>query len=266
MPAYHAKKRLGQNFLKSEEVIGRVIELLAPAPNDIIVEIGPGRGALALPLARAGATLWAVEFDRDLIGYLSSLLSDYANVQLLNDDFLKFNPTARELGRFKLVGNLPYNITSPVLDWCLRYREYLVTVVLMVQRELGARIAASPGSKDWSPLGILTQSAFSVERAFDVSAEHFEPRPDVMSTVVRLTPLPEPAAPVTGLFERVVRASFQHRRKTLLNNLVPTFSLDTKVAGGLLTELGLSPMTRAEELSIAQFLTLTAALERHKLL
>ena len=265
MPAYHAKKRLGQNFLQSKAVIDRVIELVAPEPDDAIVEIGPGQGALTLPLAASGATVWAVEFDRDLIGYLSALLSGHRNVHLINGDFLKFNPTAQQLDRFKLVGNLPYNITSPVIDWCLRYRENLVSAVLMVQKELGARISASPGSKDWSPLAIFTQSAFTVERMFDVAPTNFRPKPEVTSTVIKLTPIHDGRTEVSGPFERVVRASFGHRRKTLLNNLVSALASDTRLTAEILAELGLAARTRAEELSIDQFLTLTAALARHKL-
>src|SRR5512138_4014222 len=121
MPDYHAKKRLGQNFLTSEKIIHRIIELVAPSPGQTIIEVGSGRGALTLPLAESGASLWAVEFDRDLIDHLDRLLIDYKNVTVLPRDFLAFDPEQYKLERFTIVGNLPYNITSPVIDWCIRY-------------------------------------------------------------------------------------------------------------------------------------------------
>ena len=266
VPAYRAKKRLGQNFLRSKAIVDRVLGLVAPGKNDTVVEIGPGRGALTVPLAESGAAVWAVEFDRDLMLYLSALLASYPNVRLINGDFLDFDPTAEKLDRFKLVGNLPYNITSPVLDWCVRYRERVECVVLMVQRELGARIAGSPGSKDWSPLSIFIQSVFRVEKCFDVAPSHFTPAPKVTSTVLRLTPYPEPLVPDSALFEKVVRASFQHRRKLLVNNLVPEIIPDGITAAEVLCAVGLGGKTRAEEVTIEQFLRLTTELVERKLM
>jgi 16S rRNA (adenine1518-N6/adenine1519-N6)-dimethyltransferase len=266
MPAYRAKKRLGQNFLKSKTIVDRVLSLVSPGKNDRIVEIGPGRGALTLPLAESGASVWAVEFDRDLIQYLASLLANYPNVRLINGDFLDFDPSSEKLDRFKLVGNLPYNITTPVLDWCLRYCERLGCAVLMVQRELGARIAGSPGSKDWSPLAIFTQSVFHVERCFDVAPSHFTPAPEVTSTVLRLIPHAKPLVPGSAQFEKVVRASFRQRRKLLVNNLVPDVIPDGFTANEVLSKSGLGGKTRAEEVTIEQFLKLTTELIERKLI
>ena len=266
MLGYRAKKRLGQNFLKSKAIIDRVLDLAAPSENDTVVEIGPGRGALTVPLTESGAAVWAIEFDRDLMQYLDSLLANCPNVRLINSDFLDFDPIAEKLNRFKLVGNLPYNITSPVFDWCVRYRDCLVCAVLMVQRELGARIAGSPGSKDWSPLSIFIQSVFKVEKCFDVAPSHFTPAPKVTSTVLRLTPRPEPLVPVSALFEKVVRASFCHRRKLLVNNLVPEIIPDGLTAAEVLKNVGLGGKTRAEEVTIDQFLRLTTELVERKLI
>jgi 16S rRNA (adenine1518-N6/adenine1519-N6)-dimethyltransferase len=265
VPSYHAKKRLGQNFLKTDSVIDRVIGLVGPKPEDTIVEIGPGRGALTLPLTDSGATVWAVEFDRDLIGYLTALLRDRSNVKLIHDDFLNFDPAQVPSEHFKLVGNLPFNITSPVIDWCLRYLPRLSCAVLMVQRELGARIAASPGGKDWSPLSILTQMVFDVEQVFDVAPSNFHPRPEVTSTVLKLTPRAVARPELPAGFERVVRASFRQRRKLLANNLGSEIDADHATLAAVLAESGLPGTARAEGISIDQFLTLTQALERHKL-
>jgi 16S rRNA (adenine1518-N6/adenine1519-N6)-dimethyltransferase len=265
MPAYRAKKRLGQNFLKSKSIIDRTLGLLSLSSEDRVVEIGPGRGALTLPLAESGAKVWAVEFDRDLVPYLHSLLTDHPNVRVINGDFLEFDPVAQKLDRFKLVGNLPYNITSPVIDWCLRYRDRIDCAVLMVQRELGARIAGSPGGKDWSPLSVFTQAVFMVEKCFDVGPSHFTPAPKVTSTVLRLIPHPKPLVTESVPFERVVRMSFQHRRKLLVNNLVPVIIPDGRTALEILSQTGLGEKARAEEVTIEQFLNLTTALVERKL-
>jgi len=265
MSSYHAKKRLGQNFLKTNSIIERVVSLVALEPTDTIVEIGAGRGALTLPLVKSGAAVWAVEFDRDLIDYLTSLLADYPETKIINQDFLSFDPDTAQLDRFKLVGNLPYNITSPVIDWCLRYAARLDSVTLMVQKEVGARLAASPGSRDWSPLSIFTQLVFQVESCFDVAPSHFMPQPKVSSTVIRLTPRLEPLGQFSPEFEQVVRASFRQRRKLLTNNLVPRFVDKSEQLTDLYAELGFDRRVRAEALTIEQFLKLTQGLIQRKL-
>ena len=265
MSAYHAKKRLGQNFLRTNSIIERVVSLIAPESTDTIVEIGAGRGALTLPLAKSGADILAVEFDRDLIDYLTSLLAEYPNAKIINEDFLSFDPDTAQLDRFKLVGNLPYNITSPVIDWCLRFASRIDSATLMVQKELGARLTASPGGRDWSPLSIFTQLVFEVEPCFDVAPSHFRPQPKVSSAVIRLIPRPEPIGRFSAEFEQIVRASFRQRRKLLINNLVPRLVDRPEQLMDLYAELGLDRRVRAEGLTIEQFLTLTRALIERKL-
>ncbi len=257
MSAYHAKKRLGQHFLTSEKVVARIVELIGPKADQTILEVGPGRGVLTLPLAQSGATLWAVEFDRDLITYLERMLVKYENVNILQKDFLAFHPEDYSLDRFVLVGNLPYNITSPIIDWCVRYRDRIQQAVFMVQREMAWRITGLPGSKDWSPLGIFTQLYFDATCCFDVPQHAFTPPPEVVSAVIKLTPWPTPPEVDIERLEKVVRASFTQRRKTLINNLVPTIVDDAETAKKHLSELGLSEKSRAEELTIPQFINLT---------
>jgi 16S rRNA (adenine1518-N6/adenine1519-N6)-dimethyltransferase len=251
MPGYRAKKRLGQNFLKTKTVIDRVVAQLEPSPDDTIIEIGAGRGALTLPLAESGATVHAVEYDRDLIGYLESLLSRYKNVRLHHLDFLEYIPDDSAVVRFKLIGNLPYNITTPTIDWCLKYRDRIEVAVLMVQRELGARIAGSPGSRNWSPLSLFTQLVFDIELCFEVHPKHFRPRSE--------------SDKYTPQLDRVVRTSFKQRRKQLVNNLVPDLVSDANTARDILAALDLDPRIRAETLTIDQFLKLTALLTERKL-
>ncbi len=266
MVAYHAKKRLGQNFLKSDEIIARIIDLLAPLENRRIVEIGSGRGALSLPLAQAGALLWAIEFDRDLQGYLKKLLRKFDNAKIIPVDFLTFDPESEQLSDFSIVGNIPYNITSPVIDWCVKYHDRLDRVVLMVQKEPGHRLAASPGSKAWAPISIFAQWYFDIEVCIEVPPESFVPPPAVSSAVIRLTPIAEPPAKLTPEFEKLVRQSFTQRRKTLVNNLVPVIIPDAQAANRILETVGLKPACRAEEISIEQFLKLTNTLIGDKLL
>jgi 16S rRNA (adenine1518-N6/adenine1519-N6)-dimethyltransferase len=264
--AYHPKKRLGQNFLESEDVIRRVLELVDANAESTIIEIGPGRGALTLPLARTGARLLAVEFDRDLIGYLEKLTEKRTNVEIINADFLRYEPDVDSIPRFTLVGNIAYNITSPVLEWCTRYRNRITRTVLMLQKELAARVCSQPGSRDWSPLAVFTQLYFDVRYCFDVPPDSFSPEPKVSSAVVTLSAMERSIETDLPSMQKVVRAAFKHRRKLLMNNLVPDIIPSANVAGEIAAELSLSDTCRAEELSIDLFLKLTDSLVSRKIL
>ncbi|UCD63801.1 MAG: ribosomal RNA small subunit methyltransferase A [Candidatus Zixiibacteriota bacterium] len=257
MTPYRAKKRLGQNFLKSPEITQRIIELVNPEPNDLIIEIGPGRGALTRKLAESKARVVAVEFDRDLIGYLRKLAKRFGNVEVVPQDFLTFEPPPE---KFKLVGNLPFNITSPVIEWAQQYRESIAQACLMVQKEMARRLGSSPGSRDWSPLAIFTRLSFAVEVCFDVSPRHFTPPPKVTSTVVRLWPRQKVEVSHPDRFEKLVRLSFKQRRKTLLNNLLGELPVKREVMTEILGEAGLDQRSRAEHVTIEQFLQLTNVL------
>jgi 16S rRNA (adenine1518-N6/adenine1519-N6)-dimethyltransferase len=262
MAAYHAKKRLGQNFLHSQTIIEQIVALLEQPEQLPIIEIGPGRAALTLPLARSGSPMIAVEFDRDLVGYLTKILKGYPNVELRHQDFLTFEP---ELARFRLIGNIPYNLTSPVIEWCLRYADRIDRVVLMVQQELAHRLAAVPGTKAWSPLSIFAQLRFDIKLAFDVPSSAFRPAPSVVSSV--LTMVPKVAVPIANrkAFERVVAAAFAQRRKTLVNNLTPSLFSESDQLREILETLQVSAKARAEELSIERFLELTEHLTARNL-
>jgi len=168
-------------------VLDRIVTLINASSATTIVEIGPGQGALTIPLAKSGARLVAVEFDRDLIDPLGKKLAKYPNSKVVQQDFLDFVPD-ESLGGFVLGGNIPYNITSPVIDWCIAQVDRLERVILMVQREMGKRIAGRPGTKDWSPLSIMTQLNFDVKYEFEVKPASFTPPPDVHSVVITMTP------------------------------------------------------------------------------
>jgi len=266
MPPYRAKKRLGQNFLKSEDAIARIVAIIEPRPDRTIVEIGPGRGALTLPLGEAGSDVIGVEFDRDLTGYLNRLTRRLDNVRILNQDFLDFDPDALDLDRFTLVGNLPYNITTPVLEWAVQHHEQLDGVVLMMQKEVGTRLSSSPGQRDWSPLAIFTQMYFSIESCFTVDRVSFHPRPRVSSVVIKLTPRRSMSLRHPLPFRIVVRQAFRQRRKLLVNNLVPDIIPSPEVARMLLEELEWPANVRAEQLSSEQFEKLSDLLVRNGLL
>jgi len=263
MPTYHPKKRLGQNFLNSDKIISKIAEVIDPHPGERIIEIGPGRGALTVRLAESGASITAIEFDRDLIAHLSSLFGTNEKVEVLNQDFLLYEPPYE---RFKLVGNLPYNITSPVIDWCVRHREAVISACFMIQKEVARRLSSSPGGKDWSPLAIFTQLHFDVRICFDVAPKHFEPPPKVTSSVVELTPCETAQLDYPEQFERLVRQSFKFRRKVLSNNLVPDLIGEMSAAKVILEEAGLATNCRAEQVSTEQFLKLTKLLVSYNIM
>ncbi|MCK4632625.1 MAG: ribosomal RNA small subunit methyltransferase A [candidate division Zixibacteria bacterium] len=261
-----AKKRFGQHFLNSDIVIARIVEAIEPAAGEAIVEIGPGRGALTVPLAESGARVLAVEIERSAYATITKSLASCENVSVVNRDFLSM--TAEETGfdRFKLVGNLPYNITSPVIDWVVENRDRIVSALFMVQREVANRLTSQPGTKDWSPMAILTGLFFDIENCFDVSPESFTPPPKVDSTVIRLAPSNKPQPSDYSKFEQVVRASFRSRRKQLANNLVPHLCDKPAVVREILQRLNIPQNIRAEQLPTEKFFELTEYLVTYKIL
>lgn len=262
MPSYYAKKRLGQNFLKSKEIIDKLVEIINPQGDEKIIEIGPGRGTLTLPLASSGATIQAVEYDRDLIEYLKKLLSGYSNVQIINNDFLTYEPPFE---RYKLAGNLPFNITSPVIEWAIRHHHQITGAYFLVQREVAARLASSPGSKNWSPIAIFTQIYFDIRVHFDINPRHFQPPPKVTSSFIELISKKVADIKHYKQFEKVVRTGFKTRRKILINNIVPDILPDNALAHKLFIELNFDKHCRAEQLSTEHFLRLTNLLIEHNI-
>ena len=266
MTGIRPKKRLGQHFLVSERIVNSIVELISATSEQAIVEIGPGQGALTWPLSRTGARLIAVEFDRVLAAQLSREFEKNSNVTILNQDFLKFEPQSKDLDKFILCGNLPYNISSPVIDWTVKNRNRVTKAVFMLQKEVALRLTSSAGSKQWSPLAIFTQLYYDTKLCFTVSPQNFEPSPKVDSAVVTLDIKAEPEIKNAVKFELLVRRSFKQRRKLLLNNLVPDIISDSKTAARIFMELGLGPKVRAEEVESSKFLELTEKLVSLKLL
>jgi len=257
-PAHRARKRFGQNFLHDASVIQRIVDALAPAPDQHILEVGPGQGALTGPLLASGARLDAVELDRDLAAWLQQRFAAQPNFRLHQADILKFDiaQISQTPASLRVVGNLPYNISTPCLFHLLRSAHLISDMLFMLQREVVQRMAASPGSGDYGRLSIMLQYHCQVDTLFEVAPGAFRPAPKVTSAIVRLRPhrvLPATAADPT-LFERVVREAFSQRRKTLKNSL-----------GGLIKEAKLAQLPidasqRPDQLSIHDYVAISDAL------
>ena len=252
-----ARKRFGQNFLHDQQVIDRIIASIAPQPTDLLVEIGPGQAALTRPLLESGAELHLIELDRDLVENLESQFSGQPNITIHSCDALRANlPELTGHRPFRLIGNLPYNISTPLIFHVLQWNELIVDMHFMLQKEVVDRMAAPPGSRTYGRLSVMAQYRANITPLFDVLPESFTPTPKVRSTIVRLQPLKKPPVDA-GTFEnlaKVVTAAFSMRRKTLRNSLRAVFSEDQILATGI------DPGQRAEQLSLSQFAALARSL------
>ena len=253
-----AKKNLGQNFLHDRGVIERIVLALDPRPGDRIIEIGPGQGALTFPLLRRHGELTAIEFDRDLLQPLAAAAQAHGALSLLNANVLDVDFSALAAGGMpgegllRLVGNLPYNLSSPILFHALDHAAAIRDMHFMLQKEVVERMAAGPGSKVYGRLSVMLQAYCRVTPLFKVPPGAFRPAPKVDSAVVRLQPLPPGAVVVADRtrFAHVVRAAFGQRRKTLRN------ALSGVVDATAMEAAGVRPDARAEQLSVADFATL----------
>lgn len=256
------RKRFGQNFLRDDAVINAIARAIAPHESEHLVEIGPGEGALTQSLVSSNCRLDAIELDRDLHTHLLAAFSIHPGFRLHSADALRFDfselvddtEPAREgtQQRLRIVGNLPYNISTPLIFKLLDNAPIIADMHFMLQREVVERLAASPGSKDWGRLGIMAQYQCEVSHLFDVPPEAFFPPPKVQSAIVRLTPHiknPHPPCELESL-RTVVKSAFAQRRKTLRNNFKDIFS-DAQLA-----ELNIDPAARAETLALADFVSL----------
>lgn len=243
-----ARKQLGQNFLVDPNIVRKIVEAAALRPDDVVVEIGPGRGALTRALCETAARVVAIEIDRGLCGYLREALADCPNFELHQADALDW-PFDRLPPNSVVVANLPYYVSTPLLCRLLDERARLDRAIIMLQVEVAERLVASSGCKDYGVLSVRTQLASEVRLLFRVSPNCFRPRPDVGSAVVRLAMKP---ATLTGAEERLllrlVRGAFAHRRKRLLNSLRDE-GWDARPVADVLAELGHPDDCRAEFLS-----------------
>ena len=264
------KKSLGQNFLVDRRVLERIVAAAELDRETAVLEIGPGVGALTEFLARAAGKVVAVELDRRLLPVLAETLAPYPHVHVVHGDFLELDLPAFFAEHFAgwtkraVVANLPYYVTTPILFKLIEARDEVPLCVLMVQKEVAARLAAQPGTKDYGALTIAVQFYAEVDYVMTVPKHAFVPRPQVDSAVVRIRRRPAPlaAVPDERLFFRVVRAAFSQRRKTILNNLAHNLEEggSRAAARALLEASGIDPARRAETLSIAEFARLTQRL------
>jgi 16S rRNA (adenine1518-N6/adenine1519-N6)-dimethyltransferase len=256
------RRSLGQHFLRDAGIARAIVELVAPTSADLVVEIGPGQGALTGELARRAGRLIALEVDR---GLLEALRRRWPTVELLEADARTWDYGALERpagGRVLVVGNLPYSVGKPIVAALLEARRAIDAMALMLQREVAERLAASPGGKVYGAMSVLTQAVCDVELALRVPPGAFRPPPKVDSAVVRLTPRPHARVPPTleARFREVVRAAFASRRKTLANALTGGLGLSVGAAREAATRSGVDPGRRAETLTIEEFVSLTAQL------
>lgn len=254
-----AKRSFGQNFLVDKNYIEKIVRAVDPASEDVIVEIGPGRGALTGELLQHAGRIIAIELDRDMIAILNSAFEGKRNFQLLSADALTVDHVelAREAGRpLKLVANLPYYISTAILQRLIEFRHSFTEMILMFQREVVDRIMAKPGSSDRGYLTVLVEAYFEVERLFDVPPSAFRPRPKILSSVIRLRPKPDLRARSLEAFKRLVSAGFQQKRKTMQNNLrssAEALGLDPARIAGILLECDVEPIRRAETLTLSEW-------------
>jgi 16S rRNA (adenine1518-N6/adenine1519-N6)-dimethyltransferase len=256
------RKRFGQNFLVDAAVVDRIAAAIQAAPGQRLVEIGPGTGALTAALVESGCSLDVIELDRDLVPGLLAAFGLRPGFRLHNADALYFDfSSLLEDGaegdrQLRVVGNLPYNISTPLLIRLLDNTATIRDMHFMLQREVVERLAAAPGSKDWGRLGIMAQYHCQVEHLFDVAPGAFRPPPKVQSAIVRLTPWvqsPWPGCDVVQL-RALVKAAFAQRRKTLRNNLKAIIDSDR------LEALGIDPSARAETLELTRFIEIANAI------
>jgi 16S rRNA (adenine1518-N6/adenine1519-N6)-dimethyltransferase len=252
MDGHRARKRFGQNFLVDQSYIQKIVDAVGPSPGDAVVEIGPGLGALTTPLLAALDHLHVVEIDRDLAQRLRER-EDASKLTIHEQDALTFD-LEQLPNKLKVVGNLPYNISSPLLFHIAKSASKVQHITVMLQKEVVDRMTAAPDTPDYGRLSVMLQATFAIKRLFIVPPGAFRPVPNVDSAVAQLTPLATPLVPPTQFeaFSKIVMAAFGQRRKTLHN------TLKGFVSDAQLIECGIDPKARGETLSVYQYAALTA--------
>ena len=268
---FNFQKKFGQNFLIDTHVLEKIVAAAEVTKEDLVLEIGPGIGTLTQYLCEAAREVVAVEIDRNLIPILEDTLSGYENVTIVNEDILKLdlNRLVQEKngGRpIKVVANLPYYITTPIIMGLLEQHVPLTSVTVMIQKEVADRMKAGPGSKDYGALSLAVQYYADAYLAANVPPNCFMPRPGVGSAVIRLTrhkSCPVQVGDEAFLF-RLIKASFAQRRKTLVNGLTnsPELELEKETVVAALEQMGLSPSVRGETLTLEQFAELADILQK----
>jgi 16S rRNA (adenine1518-N6/adenine1519-N6)-dimethyltransferase len=252
---HRARKRFGQNFLHDQGIIHRIARSINASARDHVVEIGPGQGALTQDILAGGCTLDAIELDRDLIPILQAKFSGNTHFRLHQGDALTFDFSSLQSDKEKLrvVGNLPYNISTPLIFHLLEEQHFIQDMHFMLQLEVVNRLAASPGNKNYGRLSVMAQYYCEIHSLFEVPPEAFNPQPKVQSAIVRLTPYAEPPHPADNIktLQTLLRIAFNQRRKTLRNSLKQIMSSEQ------LEQLNIDPMARPETLKLEQFVAIS---------
>lgn len=269
------KKKFGQNFLINEDILDNIVDISDVSSEDDVIEIGPGIGALTAKLAKRAHKVLAVEIDHELISVLSQTLANYTNISILESDILKvdFDEVIKRFGlnndHIKIVANLPYYITTPILLFLLKQKEvHFESITVMVQKEVAERMTSAPGNKNYGSLTLLIQYYMNAELVLKVDKTYFMPQPKVDSAVVNLTKKSNFVRfnNERSLF-KVIRECFNHRRKNLLNNLVNLTGKKNKtVLLQIFDEMNIDKNIRAEKLTLKQFMILTDNLMKVNLL
>lgn len=250
------KKRFGQNFLKDPVVLQQMLHCVSPLTGEHIVEIGPGQGALTDYLLTSHADISAIEIDRDLIAQLQFKYLDDKHLHIIEGDALQFDFAAlAQKGPIRIVGNLPYNISTPILFRLFKNLAQITDLHLLLQKEVVSRLCATPNSSSYGRLSVMTQFFCTAECLFDVPPTAFYPEPKVNSAYVRLTPTHQYPHVNPEKFATIVKACFAFRRKTLANCLKNILSADT------LKQIDIDPTQRAQALPLEAFIRMTACLD-----
>jgi 16S rRNA (adenine1518-N6/adenine1519-N6)-dimethyltransferase len=251
---HRARKRFGQHFLHDQNIIERILRAINPLPGENLIEIGPGQGALTWPLLRSCKSMIAIELDRDLIPVLNRESPRHGKLDVINADILEFDLSS--LGdecKYRLVGNLPYNISTPLMFHLLESVAQISDMHFMVQKEVALRIVAAPGNSHYGRLSIMLQYQCETQYLFDVGPECFQPPPKVDSAIIRLIPRAAPEHDIGDYdtFASIVQTAFGQRRKTLSNSLKKWFTRDA------ISACDIDPGLRAENLTIGDFAKLS---------
>ncbi|MDP3024177.1 MAG: 16S rRNA (adenine(1518)-N(6)/adenine(1519)-N(6))-dimethyltransferase RsmA [candidate division Zixibacteria bacterium] len=248
------RKRFSQNFLVNLRAAERIVDYLELKSDEKVLEIGPGKGVLTRFLLEKAKKVYGVELDRNLCKYLEEKFKDNENLEVINQDILKFNlkKITRE-DRLKVIGNIPYQITSPIFEYLIQDREFIDFAILTVQKEVAKRICAKPGTPDWSPLSIGIQLFSNPEILFTLKPNSFYPPPKVDSAVIKIRFLLRPKVEVEfPFFTDLVKAVFSQRRKTLLNSLSKTLDLNKDELQIILKDAEIDSQRRGETLNLKE--------------
>ena len=255
--SFRPTKKLGQNFLTDKTVINRILDSAALDSKDVVIEVGPGKGALTGRLAAVVKNVYAIEKDNFLFGELNNKYASLSNLTLINEDALRTDfKTFEGNPKIKFIANLPYNITSPMLSRLTENRDLFSNIIIMIQKEVGDRIASEPGNKTYGSLSVLIQTFFNVTRLFTVPPGSFKPKPKVDSVVIKLIPTQTHCDLIKdiNLYSRVVKSSFSSRRKMINNSLKSEFNKEEIEIS--LSNSEISGKRRAETMEVSEFIRL----------